>query len=111
MTKKDCTNTGILWSCETGDVVLFECPVPNGRRLPSKYDNYSSGLACYTAFQRASFEDRKKMVFIEFAHLVVGDGIDPVKLHHILLELEEYRSGCSDDMPGAFKARQRHGEE
>jgi len=30
----------------------------------------------------------------------VRDGIDPHKLHRVLLGLEEYRDACADDMPG-----------
>jgi len=107
MTKRNCTNTMIMWDAGTGDVRLVPWPM--------KYDlpelrGYSSGLAAYAECRCATFEQRKAMLFIEFAHITVRDGIDPLKLHEVLLELEEWRSGCAYDMPGADKAAMAHGE-
>ena len=94
------TNTMLLWHPVSGDVFLK--PWPERDHL---HGDYRSGLACYTAIQKASFEQRKTMVLIEAMHLIVRDGIDPQRLHQVLLGLEEYRDSCSDDMPGIAKWR------
>lgn len=109
MVKRNCTNTMLLWCYQTKDVVLVDWP--ESRSNAAKYAAYRSGLACYTKIRQANFESRKAMVFIDFAHLVVRDGIDPIKLHHLLLDIEEYRDGVSNDMPGAYKKRLEHEEE
>jgi hypothetical protein len=104
--KKNATNTMLMWNAETGDVLLKPWP-----ETGDKHGDYSSGLACWVAIRNATFEQRKTIVFIEAMHLIVRDGIDPLKLHTVLLGLEEYRAGCSADMPGANKSRQQAGEE
>lgn len=58
-------------------------------------------LACSEAFRSLGFEGRKKMIFIEAMHLIVGDGVDPQALHKALLGLPEYRDALAPDMPGA----------
>lgn len=92
---RNATNTTLLWDVKSGDVLLKPWPETDGEHL-----NYKSGLACYLPIQKATFEQRKLMVFIEAMHLVVRDGIDPQKLHKVMMELEEYRDGCAYDMPG-----------
>lgn len=89
------TNTMLLWNPRTGDVLLK--PWPETDRL---HRDYRTGLACYKEVRKASFEQRKTMVFIEAMHLIVRDGIDPHRLHAVLLGLDEYRDACADDMPG-----------
>lgn len=58
-----------------------------------------SGLGCYTDIQKMSFSRRKMMVFIEAMHLIIRDKCNPMAVHNALLELQEYRDGCSDDIP------------
>lgn len=106
MSKFNCANTRLFWNPDTGDAVL----VPPGARAPSHDEFPYSGLACYTDFQKATFEQRKMRLFIEFAHMVVRDSINPIKLHHLFLELEEYRDGCARDLPGVMDALRKHGE-
>jgi len=89
------TNAILLWNPLSGAVLLK--PWPEADRL---HQGYQSGLACYAAVRRSNFEQRKTTVLIEAIHLVVRDGIDPQKLHAVLLGLDEYRDACSDDMPG-----------
>lgn len=89
------TDTMLLWNLKTGDVLLKPWPEPD-----RKHESYRSGLACYTDVRNASFEQRKAMVLIEAMHLIVRDGIDPQRLHQVLMGLEEYRDACADDMPG-----------
>ncbi len=91
----DATNTMLLWNVDSGDVLL--------KRWPERdrvHRGYRSGLACYTTVRDASFEKRKLMIHIEAMHLIVRDGIDPQKLHSVLLGLDEYRDACACDMPG-----------
>ena len=92
---KNSQNTVLMWNPETGDVLLK--PWPERDRL---HRDYCTGLACYAVFHGADFETRKLMVLTEALHLMVRDGIDPHKLHRVLLGLEEYRDACADDMPG-----------
>lgn len=103
---RNCTNTMLLWNPETGDVLLKDWPERDNR-----HPDYNTGLACWTYMRKATFEQRKTMVFIEAMHLIVRDGIDASKLHSVLLGLEEYRAGCSADMPGAAHAMREHGED
>jgi len=49
------------------------------------------------------------IVFVEAMHLIVRDRCDPQAVHRALLGLDEYRSGCSDDMPGFLDAERRYG--
>lgn len=92
---RDCTNTVLYWLPASGDVALAPLGVKRVSLL-----GYRMSLACYAEFREATFEERKARLFIEFAHIVVRDGVDPVKLHELLLNLEEWRDGCAHDMPG-----------
>lgn len=99
----NCTNRMLLWN-PGGDVVLV--PLPMRDSVRTKYAHLKrSGLGCYHDVQVASFEKRKAMLAIEFAHLVVRDGIDPQRLHAVLCELAEWRDLCADDMPGVAALR------
>lgn len=106
MSKLTAANTRLFWNPDTGDVRL----IPQGKRAPDHSEFPCSGLGCYAEYQNMTFEQRKAMVFIEFAQLVVGDKIDPIKLHHVFLQLEEYRDGCARDMPGVIEAKIQHGD-
>lgn len=88
------TNTMLVWNPGTSDVKLVAWPDSDGR----SYNFVMSSLACYSHFREASFEQRKCLVFIEAMHLIVRDRCDPVAVHNALLDLEEYRDGCADDM-------------
>jgi hypothetical protein len=92
------TNTMLLWNPRSGAVMLKPWP-----ELDRLHSDYRSGLACYVAVRKASFEQRKTMVLIEAMHLIVRDGIDPQKLHTVLLGLDEYRDACASDMPGVVR--------
>ena len=81
------TNTMLLWSPETGDVLLKPWPQSDGQQR-----DYRSSLACCANVQTASFEQRKTIIFIEAMRLIVRDGIDPRRLHGVLLGLDEYRA-------------------
>ena len=109
MTERNCTNTTLVWDEESGDVALI--PWPWSSHHMQKYSNYQSGLADYMAFRTATKEQRKARLFIEFAHLVLRDDIDPVKLHNVLLALPEWRDGMSRDVPGVYAAVRKYGEE
>lgn len=41
----------------------------------------------------------KAACFVEAMHLIVRDGVDPQKVHEVFMQVDEYRDGCSDDMP------------
>jgi hypothetical protein len=47
------------------------------------------------------------MVFINAMHMIVRDKCDPAVVHHVLSELDEYKDGCSDDMPDIAKIRHK----
>ncbi|MFZ4539414.1 hypothetical protein [Propionivibrio sp.] len=94
------TNTMLLWNPVSGDVFLKPWP-----ERDHQHKGYRSGLACYLQVRNGTFEQRKTFILIEAMHLIVRDGIDPQKLHTVLLGLEEYRDSCSDDMPGIAKWR------
>ena len=74
---------------------------PDARGLSSRY-SHSEG-ACYAEVRKWSFEKRQTQVFIEAMHLIVRDGMPPGLVHGVLLGLEEYRNGCSNDMPGVAR--------
>ena len=64
-----------------------------------------SALACHSEVRKMTLEQRKAHVYILAMHLIVRDNVDPIAVHRALLELDEYRAGCSTDMPGAVEAR------
>ena len=98
---RNATNSMLCWNCDSSDVALV--PWPDYERKSDKYDMTS--LACYADCNSASFEKRKMIVFLEFAHLVVRDGVCPFALHNVLLELDEYRDGLADDMLKMFRTK------
>ena len=103
--KRNATNT-VLWWTPGGEVELG--PYPDNRWDRRQQNN---SLAAYRHIQQGSFEHRKTMVFIEAVKLIVRDRCDPDKVHNALLELEEYRDGLPDDMPGVWELRKKYGEE
>ncbi len=105
MKTRNATNTMLLWDPKTGNVVLQDWPET---MVNMSTMSYRSGLACYPGVREASFEKRKAIIFIEAMHLIVRDGIDPNKLHKVLLGLEEYRDGCSSDMPGMNREKEEY---
>lgn len=94
MTTQNLTNTMICWN-PGGAVALV--PWPDRAGASDRFE--MSGGACYGEVKRASFEQRKAMAFIEAMHLIVRDGCDPAEVNRVLMGLEEYRAGCSGDMP------------
>lgn len=92
----NCTNTMLLWDRETGEILLKPWP----ERLSDKrHMHYCSTLACWEHYQKAPFKKRASMLLSEFASLVVFDGLDPKRLHKVLLALPEWRS----NWPERFK--------
>jgi len=87
-------DTMLCWNPGTDQVKLFSWP-DNGN-LSRDYEY--SGLAAYLRIQELDFEGRKAIAFIEAVHLIVRDKCDPVAVHNAMLELEEYRAGCAEDM-------------
>jgi len=94
----------LCWKPGTDDVWLCPWPDPGDRSR-----GYWTALACYTHVQHADARIRKMIVFVEAMHLIVRDRCDPQAVHRALLGLDEYRSGCSDDMPGFLDAERRYG--
>lgn len=88
----------ICWRPETGEMKLVTWPDKQGLSR-----GWSTHGACWHEIRHDSFHNRKCRVFIEAMHLIVRDGLDAKKLHEMLLALEEYRDGCSDDMPGDIR--------
>lgn len=87
----------LCWNPGTDEVALV--PWPDTTDLSGRY--FGTALACYTNVQKKDFEQRKAQVFIDAMHLIIRDKCDPMAVHKTLLGLDEYRDGCSEDMPGA----------
>jgi len=87
------SNMVLCWIPGTANVET----IPLGESIPR---GYRTGLAAYTNFRTMDYEERKLMVFIEAMHLIIRDRCDPDAVHKAFLDLDEYRDGCSDDMPG-----------
>jgi hypothetical protein len=85
----------LCWNQNSAEVALV--PWPDYARASDRYD--CTGLACNKDVQRATFEQRKTIVFIEAWHLVIGDGVDPAAVHRALWPLDEYRAGLAADVP------------
>jgi len=88
-------NSMLCWNNNSDEVKIIQCPDCNN--LSKGYRN--STLACFSKYHKLKKEDAKKYVFIEAIHLIIRDNVNPIALHNELLKLEEYRDGCSDDMP------------
>jgi len=88
-------NAMVCWTPGTDKVGLVAWPDSCG--TSNGYD-FTWG-ACCSEVQKASFEKRKAMAFIEAVHLIVGDKCPADAVHRALLGLEEYVAGLSDDMP------------
>lgn len=91
---RNATNSMLCWNINSNDVRLVDWPDID--RESSAF--LMSTLACYSEIRNASLEYRKTHVFVEFVHLVVRDGVDPVALHNVMMDLDEYRDGLADDM-------------
>jgi len=92
---RNATNAMLCWKPHSSEVKVIPWPDRDG-----KSDKYPmSGLAAYSHIRQMDFEQRKTIIFIEAMHLIVRDWCDPASVHLALLELEEYRDGCSSDMP------------
>lgn len=100
-------DTMLCWTPDTDQVAL----VPWPDRIGGRSDRYQmTALACDARLQRMSFPERMAVVFAEAMHLIVRDGCDPRAVHRALLGLDEYRAGCSGDMPGIREACERFGD-
>ena len=89
----------LCWNPGTSKVRVFEFPPIDGNY--GRWSNYEmTTLADSACFRKMTFEQRKAAVFIEAMHLIVRDKCDPFAVHNALLDLQEYRDGCSSDMPG-----------
>ena len=84
----------LCWRPHTADAML----VPWPDRLHASRGYYAV-LACMAEVQRANFEKRKALVFIEAMHAIIRDGVDPAAVHRALWPLDEYRAGLSPDVP------------
>jgi hypothetical protein len=83
-------NAMLLWNPgPEGEVEVV--PWPSNERRDLMY-------SALCGLGNASPIERKAMVFIEAMHLIVNWKCDPIKVHKALLNLEEYRDGCSDEM-------------
>jgi hypothetical protein len=72
-------------------------PWPDVIGLSDDYD-FTIG-ACDDVFQKANFEKRKALLFINAMHMIVRDNCDPMAVHKAMLGFDEYLDGLSDDMP------------
>lgn len=95
-TGRNATNTMLCWDSNSSHVALV--PWPDVVHESATYEH--TDLACMKRVPEYPFPGRKLAVFITAIHAIVRDHVDPQALHVALLGLDEYRSGCSDDMPG-----------
>jgi hypothetical protein len=86
-------NHMVCWKPSTKEVKLFSHPGDETSR------GWSSIGACDSRYKRASFRVRQTLIFMDAMHLVVRDGIDPIKLSAVLENLKEYRDGLAIDYP------------
>lgn len=91
--KKSVKDYMVIWT-DKQQVGLQRWPAQNN--LFCKFE--MSWGACDAVVAKANFEKRKAMVFIQAMHMIVRDKCDPLLVHKVLMELEEYSDGCSDDM-------------
>ena len=88
------TNHMLCWNQGSSEVAVI--PWPDIDNLGKRYR--MSTLACNLGVSEMSFEQRKMIIFIEAMHLIVRDKCDALSVHEALLNLDEYRDGCADDM-------------
>lgn len=86
----------LCWNPDSDQVAVVRWPDGNRRSAPYQM----TALACNHDLHEMNFKQRKLMVFIEAMHLIVRDKVEPMAVHRALLALDEYRDGCSPDMPG-----------
>lgn len=91
----DAKKSMICWDADGNRV--RRVPWPDQIGLSDDYD-FCIG-ACDYVFQKADFEKRKGLLYINAMHMIVRDGCDPVAVHKAMLGFDEYRDGLSDDMP------------
>jgi len=89
----DSTTMVLCWIPETNKVSLL----PLGGFIPS---DYYTDLACHEDIQGMSFAERQQRVFSAAMKLIIRDRCDPDAVHRAFLDLDEYRDGCANDMPG-----------
>ncbi len=91
-----------VWNDNSSNVIAISWPdkAAHGKHFQK------SGGACYSHVQQMDFEQRKAHAFIEAMHLIIRDGVCPHAVHKAFLNFDEYRDGCSSDMPGIKGKRQ-----
>ena len=97
---KNLTNAMIYWKPNSADVRLVCWPLSEDpdSLLVSLDMFYRSTGACYLWMRKESFEGRRTNAFITALHMIVRDKCDPMAVHQALMGLEEYVSGCADDL-------------
>lgn len=90
---KNAKNQMLAWSPESGEVRLISWP-----DMQRQSQGLMTCLACDIETRQSNFEQRQTIVFIQAIHLIVRDKINPMKLHDVLMELEEYKQSISTDM-------------
>lgn len=90
-------NLMLCWNPGTNEVAIFEHPDIYGKT--SKYAYWTMlGQSSMAEKKGKTVEAVKTMIFIEAMHLIIRDACDPSAVHNALINVEEYRDGCSDDM-------------
>jgi hypothetical protein len=85
----------LAWNPGTNEVEVGPWPDKTGW---SKKYKMSSG-ACNLE-RHSKPKEWKLMSFIDAMHVIIRDKVDPLAVHMAMLAVDEYRDGCSDDMPG-----------
>lgn len=91
--------TGMLvWNPDSDQVAVVSWP-DYGRK---SHGYEMSALACWNHIREMNQKDRKMIAFIEAMHLIVRDNVCPKAVHNAMLDIEEYRDGCAEDMLRRF---------
>lgn len=73
-------------------------PWPDRARL-ARHLSRTCG-ACFLDTSNLTPTEALAKIFIDFATIVVRDGVDPTEAHRAFLAIDEYREHCAVDAPG-----------
>jgi hypothetical protein len=85
--KKNLTNTMILWTVNTDQIVLCEHPPIN---VKNANEYRSSWGACDFYLKKLDFKERELEVLTFALQLILRDKMSPQLVHEVLSGLEEY---------------------
>ena len=95
------------------DAAIYWDPRPGGRCVVAPFGRetvVTRALPCstgsvHTKVCTLSPVKARAFVLAEALHMIIRDGLDPQTVHKALLEIDEYRTACANDMPGVQPRR------